>query len=575
MQKDALSKFVSLGLKKLREPLVNYKMDDTTQDDSYIFRYGGEIYILTLEEIYDTSSSTSGAGGNQTSNSASTQNVFNDDTILTSSIGSNYNNSGGNLTDDLGLSMKGNTKGPGSMLSRRPSHVNISETSDDRTSMSGGGPLPPTKSLIRQQHFSGDNTNVAGNMSASAPAPLYRSSPDYIRLDVFGLQQPCDDMKQYLCKLLQAELDNWLLIKMCNSIDKNTYKTTSAQHPDKITDEDLQFFKQICENYFDYEIPLPFVFNFNRTLRENFFYFVKQIFGFNFKSIDPSMPGYLNSTLVTDGLSSTKEKDRDLDEVHNILIKGNSINIITLIKLKKIIIEEKQLELSNFKTLYSNFHEQGAAKQNERLYTSANPNNLKRNDSDFNNCLLLTRIFFHNSKTVLIGKHGVCLVLVEAYYSVRGLKNYGSNKLMRSNSIGSNTKPASTNLAAGQSSGPNCKNQSQGLDSHPMVENGYRKSGPAFIFRFYCRGENDITMYKASLKSALNDALSCFFSDYLTRIDPELYLKRVKLSRAPALFRFTESSGELDDRVKSHRKRHKSTGNDKSAIGDINDLNKY
>lgn len=108
----------------------------------------------------------------------------------------------------------------------------------------------------------------------------------YIRLSVYGLQEPDEDMKQTLCKTLQAELDNWLLTRMCNSIEKNTYKTTSAQHPDKITDEDLVFFKQICDNYFEFELPLPFVFNFNRTLRENFFYFVKQTFNGSFKSID-------------------------------------------------------------------------------------------------------------------------------------------------------------------------------------------------------------------------------------------------------------------------------------------------
>lgn len=98
-------------------------------------------------------------------------------------------------------------------------------------------------------------------------------------------------MKQDLCKTLQSELDYWLLIKMCNSIDKNTYKTSSAQHPDKITEEDLTFFKQICENYFDFEIPLPFIFNFNRTMRENFFFFIKQVFNSNFKAID-AMPAY-------------------------------------------------------------------------------------------------------------------------------------------------------------------------------------------------------------------------------------------------------------------------------------------
>jgi hypothetical protein len=50
--------------------------------------------------------------------------------------------------------------------------------------------------------------------------------------------------------------------------------------------------------------------------------------------------------------------------------------------------------------------------------------------------ILLTRIFFHNSKHNRIGKHNVALVLVEALYSIKGLDYLVSSKITRSNSIG-------------------------------------------------------------------------------------------------------------------------------------------
>lgn len=50
--------------------------------------------------------------------------------------------------------------------------------------------------------------------------------------------------------------------------------------------------------------------------------------------------------------------------------------------------------------------------------------------------ILLSRIFFHNSKNNRIGKHNVALVLVEALYSIKGLDYHVSSKITRSNSIG-------------------------------------------------------------------------------------------------------------------------------------------
>ena len=88
-------------------------------------------------------------------------------------------------------------------------------------------------------------------------------------------------------------------------------------------------------------------------------------------------------------------------------------------------------------------------------------------------------------------------------------------------------------------------------------------------FRFYCRGENDTNSYKASLKSALNDALLYFFSEYVTKIEPENYLKRIGLAKMPAQFRkcrfqvdtTTPTTTNKQSECKRTKKRHKSTGN--------------
>jgi hypothetical protein len=220
-----------------------------------------------------------------------------------------------------------------SIMSRRSSQINPSETLEARNAA--------TAAAVKSHNLSGgDNVTNANILSTGSSMQQQAQQQhggsttpaDYIRLNVFGLQHPDDEMQQQLCRTLQSELDYWLLFKMCNSIEKNTYKTTSAQHPDKITDEDLQFFKLICESSFDYEIPLPFVFNFNKALRENFFYFVKQIFNANFKSIDP-LPAYLNSTFLSEsvggggggGNRETGHKsgpNDEYEELNNLINKG-------------------------------------------------------------------------------------------------------------------------------------------------------------------------------------------------------------------------------------------------------------
>ena len=99
------------------------------------------------------------------------------------------------------------------------------------------------------------------------------------------------------------------------------------------------------------------------------------------------------------------------------------------------------------------------------------------------------------------------------------------------------------------------------------------------MFRFYCRGENDTTAYKESLKSALNDALLYFLSEYLTKIEPELYLKQIQLKRKPASFRVSNSEitnvhdcmitdAVESEKLKRNRKRHKSMGYEKFTSGE-------
>ena len=511
---DISSQVISVGLKILRESLVNFKIDETPCDNLYVYTRNSEIYLLTLEEVYE----------NQSSNN---NNAFTEDTL--------------SAEDTVVKNLRLNN-----LLSRRSSHtshVNMVEILEERKMATN-----------KTQNLSGEgsiaNNNSSNNILGTTGVPAaHRTSPDYIRLNLFGLQDPDEEMKHFLCKILQSELDYWLLIKMCKSIEMNTYKTTSAQHPDKITDEDLQFFKTICENYFDYEIPLPFVFNFNKVLRENFFYFVKQIFNANFKSIDPT-PSNLNSTFLSDSVGKessgkTVTPSDEYDELNNLIVK-----------------EEFYRQSLSAKPLFQSpaTSYDVSSKRHTQVFTTGNTINLKRNDSDINNNILLTRIFFHNANSTRFGRHGVSLVLVEALYSLKGIKiGLLSSKITRSNSMGGSNSvkpPQQTNEV------------NQPLEGKGgSVYSQTRKSGPAFIFRFYCRGENDINLYKASLKSALNDALLCFFSEYLTRIDPELYLKRIKLKTSPAIFRLSECSVDLDEGCKS-RKRHKSTGNDNSSASD-------
>ena len=434
--------------------------------------------------------------------------------------------------------------------------------------------LNATNQLQNNNTLNLNATITSTSATTAMTANTQRPHPEYIRLSVYGLSEPDAEMKQDLCRTLQSELDYWLLIKMCNSIEKNTYKTSSAQHPDKITDEDLAFFKQICENQFDFEIPLPFVLNFNRTLRENFFFFIKQIFNSNFKAIDAPAQNILahimynqpRSKLLTKSKSNTKE-----DEVAK-------LNDEEYDELATIIYNDEVQKLENYRQLQS--HQTSPYSSLTQSAAEVRKQPVSRRDVDAS-MILLSRILFQNSKNIRIGKHTVSLVLVEAMYAVKSLDLVPeSNRVARSNSIGgqsgltsahvSSLSAKSSNYLHLQMQQPTEKQQQQQLLLHtPSLQS--KQTGPTFVFRFYCRGENDTNAYKASLKGALNEALLYFLSEYMTKIEPELYLKQINLNKTPAQFRkygFVEAGLVKDinreDRIKD-KKRHKSTGSDEHA----------
>lgn len=275
--------------------MVNFRIEESSScGDLYVYTNKKQIYLLKLEEIYDTynslTSSSQQQPQQQQQQQTSTLSTSQQNQLLLTTVSTTLMTDDGDADHNKLTSQQlGKILSGGSALSRRPSHASINDASNSmlindvtltnkytgKTQNLSGGVVQATQSL----------TNAVAASSNQLNQPV-RNNPEYIRLSVYGLQEPDEDMKQTLCKTLQAELDYWLLMRMCSSIEKNTYKTTSAQHPDKINDEDLVFFKQICDNYFEFELPLPFVFNFNRTLRENFFYFVKQTFNSSFKTID-------------------------------------------------------------------------------------------------------------------------------------------------------------------------------------------------------------------------------------------------------------------------------------------------
>ncbi|RNA30074.1 hypothetical protein BpHYR1_004243 [Brachionus plicatilis] len=413
--------YISQGLSKLRDCLHNFKIYESACADLYVYtKNTNDVFLLKLDEVYDDEE-----------------------------------------------------RRQSSMLSRRPSYASINDSeqtiiSSRNTSSQG----------LKSQNLSGGTHRIETQTSLTQTQAKL-NPPEYVRLSVYGLEEPDDEMKKDLCKTLQAELDYCLLNRMSNSIEKNTYKTTSQQHPDKINDEDINFFKQASDSVFDYEVALPFMFNFSRTLREMFFFFIKQVFYANFKSIDPSQAK----------ASNTDSQDQK----------------------------------------YSN-------SQLSLFYIPESKHFAKKNsDTSLADAILISRIFFQNSKSKRIGKQNVSLILVEAFYSISGLDT-SANRVTRSNSMGASSIKF----------------------EHDIIDKKLRQKGPSFVFKFYSKGETaEIINYKLLLRKAVRDALTYFLSDYITRIDPVDYTKKILLKKQPAKFRVLDSDFLTS---KLHRKRHKSTG---------------
>ena len=102
---------------------------------------------------------------------------------------------------------------------------------------------------------------------------------------------------------------------------------------------------------------------------------------------------------------------------------------------------------------------QKAASSNSLGHSGNSNNNFKTNSSSDPYIILLTRLLFHNSKNIRIGKHSVSLVLVEALYAVRGLEYLVSSRITRSNSTGSNNLPQPQPQVQAQPAKPKCSQQ--------------------------------------------------------------------------------------------------------------------
>ena len=129
--------------------------------------------------------------------------------------------------------------------------------------------------------------------------------------------------------------------------------------------------------------------------------------------------------------------------------------------------------------------------------------------NQLNDTILLSRIFFHNSKAILIGKHkAASLILVECLYAPKGLEMLATSKTNRptSTKVASGTSGGSHTTHQSTSSSSTTKYQTAGVPSaQQQQQTTYGPSnriGPTIGFRFYCRGDNDIETIKENLKSS-------------------------------------------------------------------------
>jgi hypothetical protein len=362
----------SHGLKKLRECLCNFKIDDTPRnDDIYVYKRNNEIYLLTLREIYSNESQEPLASKNDVMNStgnneagAATPNAANADESLLSLSHS---------MDDYEAMQSLNINE--AVQSRQSSNIAISRRQSNAT--------------VEDFKVKPSNVAVLQQVPQVQPPSL---RPDSIKLCLYGLNEPDDEFKQELCKMLQMELDNSLLVKICGSIERNSYKTASLQHPDRLIDEDIQFLKQISDSYIDLELPMPFIFNLNKTLRDHFFYYVRHIFNINFKSMDVN-----SSQTKTQSVPKTSLGQSDNASPLNPMISPIHDHLTAAAHTH----QHAFSFITTHQTLGSPLIDQLIC-NNELQY--------------------LCRVFFHN-KFPIFGKNtSISLVLVECLYAPKGLE---------------------------------------------------------------------------------------------------------------------------------------------------------
>lgn len=172
--------YISQGLNKLRESLVNFRIEDApTSKDLYVYTNKEQIYLLKLEEIYETTSGRNpSAGGLQTTSNTLSTSQQNQSLLTTVSSSITADSESPMMaSDDLGKQAK--LASGGSALSRRPSHASINDASGpsdttitnkypNKSQNLSGGVVQATQSLT--------NT-VASSSIPSATAP--RNNPEY------------------------------------------------------------------------------------------------------------------------------------------------------------------------------------------------------------------------------------------------------------------------------------------------------------------------------------------------------------------------------------------------------------
>lgn len=218
-QPSQSQQYISQGLNKLRESLVNFRIEDSSNcGDLYVYmNKDQQIYILKLEEIYESSTSTnltttSGTAGtamasgqyqqttlssmtlstsqqNQSSSllttASSTMIMTTSDASVDSSIVASESNLGENKVGSTQQQQQQQIKlTSGGSLSRRPSHASINDAS-----MAGfNNDVNLTTQKYKTQNLSGgvvqatQSLTNAVNASNNPSMLLQRNNPEYQKL---------------------------------------------------------------------------------------------------------------------------------------------------------------------------------------------------------------------------------------------------------------------------------------------------------------------------------------------------------------------------------------------------------